>query len=113
MQLAGLPEGIEPVRFGIAEAGEYLWDGAIRGPMDRVGSAEVLIIQPASGYDFTYDIATDTTVVVEAYAKPQGLLVKFEITNERDERMIRAALAKLPGLRFINGLPCAPAKQRS
>jgi hypothetical protein len=113
MQLAGLPEGIEPVRFGIAEAGEYFWDGAIRGPVDRAGSADVLVVQPVAGYDFAYDIATDTTLVVEAYANPQGLLVKFEISNERDEVMIRAALAKLPGLRFINGLPFVPVKKRN
>lgn len=112
MPLDGLPEGVEAVRFGKADAGQYFWDGTIRGPLDQ-GSLDVLIVQPAPGWDFTYDIATDTTAAVKAYGHLQSLLVKFEIANERDEKIIRAALAKLPGLRFVDGRPHALPKEGS
>jgi len=113
MRIEGLPEGVEAVRVGAPEPGEYFWDGGIRGPSTGGTAFQVLIVQPAEGFNFTYDVGTDTTVVVEAYQNSKWLLVKFEVTNERDEKIIRAALAKLPGVQLVHDLSYAPAKKRS
>ncbi len=56
--IEGLPEGLRAVRFGQPKPGEHVWQGfgIQRSPYGRIAA---LIVEPAEGYEFLYDVLLD------------------------------------------------------
>ncbi len=109
MSLAGLPEGVEAVSYGDpAENQFYLSNGFIHRQGPKVQAVSIsgnstLIVQPAQGYTFMYDISTNRYVAVKLYDQAKGLTATFSVTTSNDEATVRNNVAKLPGFQDIQG----------
>ena len=95
MNLPGLPEGIEAVRWGAPQHGELFLDGiALRhGPY----MASALIVKPLPGYVIHYDVATDTHKIGKEFSQPVRVAVQFKVNSESDLSSVREAAQKLNG----------------
>ncbi len=93
MMLEGLPEGIRAVRYGKANAGEYIYMGMIRGRDSGPG----LVVVPIDGYDFVYNPAIAAYQVTKGLAQPRILTATFRIENTLDEAALRATFPAMPG----------------
>lgn len=119
MKIAGLPEGVELVRFGIATADEFevlndttTTDAPLlsRGP--RAGSSAQVIVRPSEGWEFRRKRAYDIKILesletpffgpVKILAAPLEITatVTFRVESDQDHDGINLALAalkRLPG----------------
>ena len=104
LTIPGLPEGVELVRVGEPAVGEYVWDRGIYGP---IGSGDAsgdrcLIVRPAAGYRFEYDITMDRNDAVKLLAAPKRLQANFSVASAAELAQVRKTLPKLPGFVVIS-----------
>ena len=87
--LPGLPEGVRLQGFRVATKDEWAFDRGdlMRGPTGY----KVMVASPAQGYDFLYDIATNTYKSIRVFGKAKRMVIIFEAKNESE----RAAIAEL------------------
>ena len=107
IQIPGLPEGVEAVRFGIAgpedfevTMGESCGIQITKGV--RQGTTTQVIVKPSPGYEFKYDIRSLTFRAVKKLDNPVEITrtVKFIVTNALDQGIVEDrldALKDLPG----------------
>ena len=103
MKLDGLPEGVEAVRVGEAKPGEFVFidDGEIYGPASENRPFSGLVVGPAEGYEFAYNIGHNSHVPVKRYDTPKVFQAAFTVTTAPQEQALRQLLAKCPGLQEI------------
>ena len=96
MNLPGLPEGVEALRFGATAAGEFGIDcaGSIRA---RESLSSGLVVKPAPGYEFRYDVTRDAYRAVKVFPQPVRVAVQFKVNSESDMANVREATQKLNG----------------
>lgn len=98
VQIEGLPEGMEALRVGKALCGEYVFhEGGAYGPVFENSTIYGLVLAPAPGYEFVYDVATDHNLAIKKLDTPKTLHATFLVTNTRDEQAVRQHVLKLPG----------------
>lgn len=97
--VVGIPEGVEVVRYGQGRTGEYLLDGPqIRGPVGAsTYGGKGLVVEPAPGFIFRYDVARDEIAPVKQFPVAKHLVVDFILHDEYQERELRARIQTLPG----------------
>jgi hypothetical protein len=61
--IEGLPEGLEPVRFGVPRQGDRIWEGSVRTVYNP--SFPQLIVGLRHGYELAYDVTRDQFEVVK------------------------------------------------
>lgn len=106
MNIPGLPEGVECVRIGIAEPEDFEIVGTVDPTVQaitkgaRAGSMSQVIVRPAKGFDFLWNIRTLSFDVVKVFEAPAAMerTVKFSVTNQRDLDAVNAALEQLKSL---------------
>lgn len=98
--IAGLPVGIELVKFDTAGAEDYelISDNTgvhiMKGP--RIGAASGVIVKPAQGYSFRYDIRSMSYFAVKNIPpKTITAVVKFVVTNDYDEQSVEVLMNRL------------------
>lgn len=102
MTLPGLPEGVEALRVGQAKLGEFVYiAGVIYGPASETRAYAGLVVAPAEGYEFGYDILHDASIPVKRYDRPKVLQAAFVLTTAPQEQKLRQLLANCPGLQSI------------
>jgi hypothetical protein len=107
LSIPGLPEGVVCTKIGIASPDEYELTRSATGECEiskgqRFGSASQIIVEPALGFEFLYDIRSLTFRPVKKFVKPQDVeaSVKFTVTNQVQMDLIQdrlTALKELPG----------------
>ena len=98
MQLKGLPEGVELVEIADGPRSDvFYWANMIRGGKDFTVNQGSIIVKPAPGYDFQYDITMDSYIPVKQFADPATITVEFRFTNEFDEQRVKQCAARIPG----------------
>jgi hypothetical protein len=106
----GLPEGVQLLRIGAAEADDYelVSTGGViqifKGP--RVGAASGVIVVPAEGYSFRFDIKTYSYYVVKNLP-PTEIHVElvFNVTTDVDSKNIDLLIDRakmLPGFQSMS-----------
>lgn len=97
MTIPGTPEGVEIVRIGIAGPDEFELIGDHIEKGKREGSISQVIVKPAPGWAFRFDI-------VSYELKPYKLLdapvevtyeIKFKFTGANDQQRVEAAFTKM------------------
>lgn len=85
-EIKGLPEGVTCVRIGIATPDEYEIYGDEITKGARAGSITQIIVEPAPGWMFWYDIRSLSFRPVKKLAAPTSVTasVKFTVENQRD-----------------------------
>jgi hypothetical protein len=113
LAIPGMPEGVSAIRFGIASADEFELTMAGDNPQIekgvREGSISQLIVKPAEGYEFVYDIRRHTFRPVKKLAEPVTInaAVKFTVTNQIELDAIHDRLDRLkemPGFQEMTGV---------
>src|ERR1700722_19218456 len=101
--VAGLPTGVELVRLGTASTEDYELvndsNGVhiYKGP--RVGAASGVIVQPADGYSFRFDIRSMAYFTVKNIdPKTITATVKFTVTNDYDQQSVEVLLERLKSM---------------
>jgi hypothetical protein len=92
--LPGLPEGIVAVRFGTQNAGEFIY------ARQRIVSCHGdvgLVVSPAEGYRFAFDMRQNAYVVVRDISGGREVTATFIFTNEADCQQALATFERLPG----------------
>lgn len=107
LSIPGLPEGVTCAKIGIATPDEYELTRSATGECEitkgqRFGSASQIIVEPAGGYEFLYDIRSLTFRPVKKFVRPQDVqaAVKFTVTNQVQMDLVQdrlTALKELPG----------------
>jgi hypothetical protein len=94
MNLPGLPEGVEAVRWGITAPGEFGIDsgGNICGHC-FIG----LVVKPSPGYEFRYDVTIDRYKAVKVFPQPVRVAVQFPANSDGDLAKIRDVAQQLNG----------------
>jgi hypothetical protein len=97
IEVAGLPEGIVAVRYGVAEPGEFFMQGTSPRQQPAIGFQHNtgLIVEPADGLVFVYELVTDQWIV--AKKKHMRISAEFLLANERDIERLREGLRRAPG----------------
>lgn len=106
MKIEGLPEGVELVRVGIPRADEFELYGTSISKGPRGDSVSQLVVRPAQGWEFKYDIRAYGYVPTLMLTKPLVMTatVTFRVNNRSDWNEVNDglnALAKLPG--YVDG----------
>lgn len=107
IQIPGLPEGVECVRIGTATADDYEITNSVhtddppsitKGP--RIGSATQIIVRPAAGWEFRFDIRTLSFRLVKKLDTPLEITrtVKFVVSNALDQGIVEDRLDSLKDL---------------
>ena len=107
MQLKGLPEGVEFVEVSDGPRRDvFYWSGGdVRGGQDFIVGAGVVIVKPATGYEFRYDIHTDSYTPIKLFVAPVPVIAEFCITNSVDLENVRVWARHIPGFVSISGGP--------
>ncbi len=109
MDLKGLPEGIKPIRFGIAAPDEFELiqeAGDIptirKGP--RPGASTQIVIMPENGWIFAprYDVKSleERFVPAQVISPAIDMVATFHVTNTYEREVVNkvfANLMKVPG----------------
>lgn len=106
MDIKGLPEGIQAVRFGIAgpedfelinDTGSPDGHSLRKGP--RAGSSTQIIVLPQDGWSFVpkynIQILEERFVVAKRIDPPETTVITFRATNTYEQECIRGLLANL------------------
>lgn len=93
--IPNLPDGCIVVRVGAAYAGEFelLGDDIVKASRP---SSSAVIIKPADGYTFIYDIQKNTYAAAKAVA-PKTVSLTFDVVDPKVAAMV-AELAKHPSV---------------
>ncbi len=98
MNLPGLPEGVEAVRWGKHGKGEFFACGkGIFGQDSGLTDEPDLVVRPAPGYEFRYDVTRDAYRAVKVFPQPVRVAVQFKVNSESDLSSVREAVQKLNG----------------
>lgn len=91
LQIPGLPEGVLCVRIGQAKPEEFQMHGEAIRKGTSVGASQV-IIAPAEGYEFVYDITINRYRCIPKWnGTKRKLVAEFEFTNSLDyDRAVRS-----------------------
>jgi hypothetical protein len=98
LSIPGLPEGVVCTKIGIAEPDEFELTSSnglheiTKG--QRFGSVSQIIVEPAPGFEFVFDIRSLTFRPVKKLAAPVDIetTIKFHVTNEVDQERIQEGL---------------------
>ena len=109
--VAGMPEGTELVRIGVAGDDDFELVGPLILKGKRAGAASGVIVRPAKDYTFQpakfFDMKTFQLVdgpkdsympVMQEVSKEITVTLKVSITNSFDEKVLSDTLAALKGL---------------
>ncbi len=101
LALSGLPEGIQVVRWGQPEKGEWvLFDAELhQAPTDGMNSN--LVVHPAPGFTFEFDEHLRTFVPSRILADGKIITAWFYIERGMDEKIIERSVSTLPGFKRI------------
>jgi hypothetical protein len=92
---------VDALRVGRPEPGEFVFVAGAISERLSAGLSSGLVVRPASGYEFTYDIVCDAYVPIKPYDTPKAFQAAFVVTTAPQEERLRQLLAKCPGLRSI------------
>jgi hypothetical protein len=84
--LDGLQRGIEAVRFGLAGANEFLYEGdglMLQGP----GTG--LVVSAAPGWKFIYNIGRDRHIAVRQFNPAKVLQITVRVEDQLTEQIVR------------------------
>jgi hypothetical protein len=102
VNIPGLPEGIDVVRIGIAKVEEFeiinQIDGSVRIVKGRrEGTNTQVIVKPADGFAFAFDIRTLSYNIVKLLTQPREITatLKFSVMTEEDTKLVEDALDRL------------------
>ncbi len=99
-QVAGLPEGVELVGLRAATADDYELVRDDKGPHilkgPRAGAASGVIVKPADGYKFVFDLREYGFLAIKQIA-PKNIVVtaKFTVDNVYDEETINGLIERM------------------
>lgn len=108
-KIEGLPEGVELVRIGVCgpEEFEVTNDPTNENPPiiskgPRQGSNTQVIVRPAPGFKFSFDIRGYHFQIEKLLAQPREIAAsfRFKVETEQDTQIVEKALEslrKLPG----------------
>ena len=101
--VAGLPIGVELVKFGAATADDYELVNELSGTKiykgPRVGAASGVIVKPADGYAFRFDIRSLSYFVVKEIPATTIIInAKFVVTNDFDRQSVDVLLGHIKSM---------------
>lgn len=98
MQLVGLPEGVNFVCVSSEPGQGYTWQaGSISGSPTHPFGPGSIVIEPAVGYEFFYDVMSDCVGISRKLAPPKVVTAEFRVTNERDLERLLTGLPRAKG----------------
>lgn len=106
MNIPGLPEGVEVIRIGIAGPEDFEIVGTAEPGVHlitkgaRAGSMSQIIVRPAPGYQFLWNLRSLSFDAVKTFEAPAIMerTVKFSVTNQRDLDAVNDALDRIKAL---------------
>lgn len=96
IELPGLPEGVLAVGLRVPVEGEFMWGGDGPSSWNKSWTFPALVVKPAPGWNFVYDITKDRYRPVRAYPAPKLILARFSVKDSHEENLVRN-LQDLPG----------------
>lgn len=93
--LEGVPEGVVPVRFGMAGEQDF-WVCGHNAVRQGRSNQPVLIVQPGEKHEFVYNIATDEHQISKQ-TEPTLLQPTFRFTSTVTMDYAKAAIMRIPG----------------
>ncbi len=89
MELKGLPEGLETVRWGAPQPGDYYLAGRTIQKCEGAGYEVSLIVAAASGWSFYCDPPCDAYGLTRNLEQVAVVTVQFRAENKRQLERIR------------------------